>query len=179
MVTARDLARQVPAHWQEGVKNGQSYSFAEFRAQVAVHGLTGRDDEFWCEQDLMDAIRRWREGADLPASHVHVVTCPPGGADPTMLWGRFAAAVGLTEVPLDLGRSGRSNPSLGRTQVAVLRGINQALDDAIGWPDYAYVVKRGYAQRHWWRSLGPVTVLWRLQICDPSSSESPRSGRQR
>ncbi|MFT4008471.1 MAG: hypothetical protein QM655_00355 [Nocardioidaceae bacterium] len=145
VVTARDLARQVPAHWQEGVKNGQSYSYAQFREQLLAPGLTGRDDEFWCEQDLVDTLDRWSRG--LSADHVHIVVCPPSGASPELLWRRFATAVGLVGVPVDLTKAYRVNPSLGRTQIAVLRSVNQVLGGRIGWPAYAHVVKRRFAQK--------------------------------
>ena len=38
VVTARDLARQATAHWQESVKNGNPWSFAEFEAELFEPG---------------------------------------------------------------------------------------------------------------------------------------------
>lgn len=153
VVTVRDLARQVPAHWQEGVKNGQTYSYAQFREQVVQAGLTGRDDEFWSEQDLLDTLDRW--GRTVPAGRVRVVVCPPSGGDPSVLWRRFASAVGLTGMPVDLAQAHRANRSLGCTQVAQLRGINRVLDGRIPWPVYAHVVKRGFAQKVLVAETGP------------------------
>ncbi len=144
VVTARDLARQVVAHWQEQVKNGQTYSFEEFRREVLEPGLTGRDDEFWAEQDLLAVLDRW--GAGLDPTHVHVVVCPPSGAPSDLLWQRFATAVGLDPAIATLDEE-RRNDSLGALEVALLRRVNALLRPQLEWTDYAHTVKRWFAQQ--------------------------------
>lgn len=144
VVTARDLARQVVAHWQEQVKNGQIYSFEEFRREVVQPGVTGREDEFWAEQDLIDVLDRW--GAGLEPSHVHVVVCPPSRASAHVLWQRFATAVALDPAVAVLDEEQR-NDSLGAVEVALLRRVNEQLRPRMEWTDYAHTVKRWFAHQ--------------------------------
>jgi hypothetical protein len=142
-VTARDLARQVPAHWQEAVKNGQTFSFEEYSREV-LRDPDAPDSHFWNEQDLLGVLDRW---APLTSpDRVHVVIGPPAGADSRLLWHRFAEATGL---PISLGdvEVTRRNESLGASEVHLLRAVNRELAGRIPQPAYAHVVKRLFAQR--------------------------------
>jgi len=146
VLTARDLARQVTSEWQERVKNGSTKSFAQFERRL-LRQLRAGDLEkgFWLNQDPVLALDRWAE--ELPPDRVHVVTAPAAGAAPTLLWERFAAAVGFDPDGLDPLAAGRSsNATLGVAQVAVLRRVNQALDGRIPQPQYARVVKSQFAE---------------------------------
>ncbi len=65
----------------------------------------------------------------VPADHVHVVTVPPSGSDPYLLWRRFAEVLRLdpavaTEPPE------HGNPSLSLPAAELLRRVNQHLGDA-------------------------------------------------
>ena len=144
VVTARDPGRQVPAHWQEQVKNGRTYSFAELAAEVRGPRDTRGIGDFWAEQDLLDTLDRW--GSVVPADHVHVVVCPAAGADPAELWRRFAGAVGLDPTVVDPASARSANTSLGTPQIALLRAVNVALDGRLEQPHYAHRVKRYFAQ---------------------------------
>jgi len=144
VLTVRDPARQVPAHWQEQVKNGRTYSFAQLVEEV--RGPHTRDvGDFWAEQDLLDTLDRW--GAVVPPERLHVVVCPPPGADPALLWDRFAAAVGLNPDVVDPAAATGTNTSLGTPQVALLRAVNVALAGRLVQPRYAHRVKRYFAQK--------------------------------
>ena len=145
VVTARDLARQVTAHWQESVKNGNPWSFAEFEAELFGPGQA-EDNEygFWRTQDLASVLRRW--GDRLPPDRVHVVTLPPQTTDPVLLWRRFAEATRLPTDVLDPHAQPPRNESLGAPQVALLRSVLRALDGRLGQPHYSHVVKRYFAQ---------------------------------
>lgn len=142
VVTARDLSRQVPAHWQEAVKNGQTFSFDEFTSEV-LREPGAPDSFFWNEQDLPAVVDRWAPYA----SRVHLVTCPQPGSDPTLLWQRFADGTGIPADTLDPSTAPPSNRSLGAAEVHLLRRINAELAGTIEWPAYAHVVKRYFAQR--------------------------------
>ncbi len=147
VVTARDLARQATAHWQEEVKNGRPWSFAEFERALWEPGESGADEYgFWRHQDLPAVLERW--GSVVPASHVHLVVVPPDRGDGAELWRRYAAALGLDPTVLDpTAPADRTNESLGAAQVALLRQVVAALDGRLGQPHHAHVVKRFFAQR--------------------------------
>jgi hypothetical protein len=145
VVTARDLARQVAAHWQETVKNGRRLSFEEFRRSLTESVESAHEEAgFWRSQDLAAVLRRWSVG--LPPEQVHVVVVPQSGADRFTLWRRFADALVLDPAALDLELEAQANESLGSAQVALLRQVLVALDGRLTQPHYAHVVKRFFAQ---------------------------------
>lgn len=158
VVTARDLSRQATALWQEEVKNGRRWSFAEFSEPLfGDDGAQLGEAGFWRSQDLASVLAHW--GAVVPPERMHVVVVPRSSTDPMELWRRFAETLGLDAGSLDLDLPPRTNESLGRAQVALLRRVVAALDGRLGQPHYAHVVKRYFAQTQLSRisSLPPVT----------------------
>jgi hypothetical protein len=145
VLTARDLARQLPAAWQERIKNGSTGSYAEFLASVRAE----RDERsqaakhFWAMQGVPAILARWSR--NLPPGHVHVVTVPPAGSDPELLWRRFAGLLELDPDAYDSVARG-ANTSLGAAQAAVLRRFNAAIAELdVPWPAYAGVFKQRLA----------------------------------
>lgn len=138
VITARDLVRQIPAEWQQHLKSRAGVSLPDFIAGI-------RDDEsragwFWSVQDSAGVARRW--GRSLPASQVHVVTVPPDGSPPSILWERFATVLGLDPQSFRLDGF-RSNTSLGAEQAELLRLVNVELGDRLPDPgQYQPVVTR-------------------------------------
>ncbi|GAA4371642.1 hypothetical protein GCM10023146_21160 [Nocardioides caricicola] len=153
VVTARDLGRQSVAHWQEEVKLGATYSFAEFEA-TQLRADTGGGDRphFWHAQDFAACLRRWSTG------HAHLVTLPRPGADPAELWRRFAAAAGIDPGVLDPTDQAPANPSLGTAEIALLRAVNAGLVGRVERGEYLRVVKRGYAEGELATRPGPRPV---------------------
>ncbi len=151
VVTARDLGRQATAHWQEEVKLGATWSFAEFERDQ-LRADTGPDDgpdaggvrpHFWHAQDFADCLRRW--GSAVGPDRAHLVVAPPPGAPPEELWRRFAAAVGIDPELVDADVP-PANPSLGIAEIALLRAVNAELAGRLDPRTYNRVVKRGYAE---------------------------------
>jgi hypothetical protein len=133
VLSVRDLVRQIPAEWQENVKHRASLSYAAFLRRIQQPGRTGRISSwFWGVQEIPDILERW--GHDLPPEHVHVVTVPPAGEAPDLLWKRFVTAFGLDGLPLELD-GGRVNPSLGAPETTLVRRINRVANEALD-PQY-------------------------------------------
>jgi hypothetical protein len=147
VLTARDLARQVTSEWQERIKNGSSRSFAKFERRLRRQMRNGDFTAgFWRNQDPVGVLDRWAR--NLPASHIHVVVAPQSAADPTLLWHRFADAVGFDATGIDPRVSGEAaNTTLGVAQIAVLRQVNAALARRIRQPEYGRLVKSQFAER--------------------------------
>ena len=137
--TARDMARQLPAAWQEWVKNGDTLTFSEFLCAVRQDGAQAH--RLWSMHDVPAILAKWSSG--LPPAQVHVVTVPPQGAEPGMLWRRFAQVLGIeperyrTDVPA-------TNTSLGAVEVTVIRRMNEQLGE-MPWPRYGRLVKHHLA----------------------------------
>lgn len=134
VVTARDLARQIPAEWQEHLKHRSVLTFPEFVSTLRADGERGpfspNGYHFWEEQDLCGVVERW---GVVPPERVHVVTVPPPTAPTGALWGRFAGLLGLAPADFDLGRA-RPNRSLRAEQAELLRRLNEALGERLPLP---------------------------------------------
>ena len=141
VLTARDLARQVPAEWQQQVKTRATTPYDEFVTAV----VDRKARHFWTVQDLPALAARW--GRDLPPKHVHVVTVPPSGAAPGTLLARFCAALGLDPAQMRADQPA-ANPSIGYEQAELLRRVNVALGDRLPRPRAGYnkVVKQDFAE---------------------------------
>ncbi len=130
VLSARDLARQIPAEWQENLKHRRTLGYADFLDRITDRSRA--DDVaswFWAVQDVPDILQRW--GATLPAGHVHVVTVPQPGASPTLLWERFAGVLGLDPLAWDTTQVSRANPSLGVPETSFLRMVNREVNGGV------------------------------------------------
>ncbi len=144
VLTARDLGRQVPAVWQEMVKNNQTLSYERYLEQV-TGARKGRGARiFWRQQDTAEILERWSQR--VPVDRVHLITVPPPGAPSTLLWERCCAVVGLAPADYDAAAP-RVNASLGLADAELVRRVNEALGGRLDWPDYAPLVKGGLAQQ--------------------------------
>lgn len=125
VVTARDLARQLPAEWQEGIKHGRGLRFRPFLDRMLDPARSHEHArKFWRHQDVAELMERW--GAGLPPERIHLVTAPPPGAPRDLLWRRFCAVVGVDPALAEFPEVG-ANTSLGITAIDVLRRVNKRL----------------------------------------------------
>lgn len=132
VITARDLNRSIPAMWQETVQNGRSWGWHDYVAGACADRPSTRrgspDTEpgraFWNQQDLVRMARTW--ASVFGPERVTVVTVPPPGAPPELLWSRFTEVAGpqlagLTSAP-------DPNESLGAASASAMRRLNELLD---------------------------------------------------
>jgi hypothetical protein len=139
--TLRDMARTLPAAWQEWVKNRETDDFSEFLA--AVHQPAGERDRtgqlFWNLHDAQLILTKWSRR--LAPENVHVITLPPPGSDPSILWNRFAGVLSIDADRYPNAPDG-ANSSLAAPEAAVLREVNVAIGgDEFPWPVYDRVMK--------------------------------------
>jgi hypothetical protein len=140
----RNLTRQIPAVWQERVKNRDTLPYGEFLAAVkdpdaneTVH------NRFWRAHGPVNVLDRW--GAVIPPERIHVMTVPSSASDPDALWNRFARIFELD--PYNYDREvNRSNASLGVLEAEFVRRLNLVIPDSIDWPTYSNLVKRQLAE---------------------------------
>jgi hypothetical protein len=124
VLTARDLARQIPAEWQEQIKHRGRRAFSSFMNEVARGRRTRPSLWFWRVQSLPDVLTRWGNG--LPPEQVHVVTVPQKDGPSDALWRRFAGVVGL-DPDHPYAESDTINASLGVAEATMLRRLNGLL----------------------------------------------------
>lgn len=137
--TARDLARSLPAGWQESVKQGRRWRFREFLERAE------RGDKLWFAHavDIPQVLGAW--SARVPADRIHLITVPSGPDSP--LWSRFCGVVGIDEAwaPLE---SDRANTSLGSVETAVIRKLNRRIArDVRRRAEYDVLVRELLAQQ--------------------------------
>ncbi|MCW2816542.1 MAG: hypothetical protein JWN84_3997 [Nocardioides sp.] len=113
--SARDLGRQLPAAWQESIKQGRTWSYQRFqRRMVRGHPWFAR------AFDLPAVLSTW--GEDLPPERLHVITVPHRSGD--LLWQRFCEVIGAD--PAWAPREAqRVNRSLGVAETQLLRRLNR------------------------------------------------------
>jgi len=139
VLSVRDLVRQIPAEWQENVKHRAQLGYGAFLDQITDPERGSRIGAwFWGVQEVPDILDRW--GQELPAEHIHVVTVPPPGGAPELLWKRFSQAFGLDGIDLDL-EGERHNPSLGVPETTLLRRINRKANAELAPADYRPLVR--------------------------------------
>lgn len=144
VLSVRDLPRQITAEWQEHVKHRDTRSLAAFCSRIRKD--TAGSSWFWRVQDYARLLHWW--GETLPREQVHIVTVPPSGSAPELLWRRFCDVLDLDASAFNLGAGRGSNTSLGLEQVELLRRVNGLLPDEVGIPGpYPRVVKETFAQQ--------------------------------
>jgi hypothetical protein len=129
VVSVRDQLGAIPAQWQTYCRNLGTEGWPDYLRSIEPTFL-GRPRKtrafrtFNRAQQIPSWVRRWEEAPGVAS--VHVVTVPPSGSAPQVLWDRFAAAAGLPAVDVDLSIV-ESNPSLGYGSCDFLRRANTHL----------------------------------------------------
>jgi hypothetical protein len=142
VITARDLARQLPSAWQEDLKAGGTTGFGSYLRGLQAQERAGKARTPWIHLDPPAVASRW--AAALSADRVHVVTVPPPGSPTDLLLERFARVLEVDPAQLEPEQS-PSNSSLGLVQAEVLRRVNAELPEEVH-RRYVYgdVVKRSF-----------------------------------
>ncbi len=129
LLSARDLVRQIPAEWQENVKHRRVVGYRDYLDKITNPARTGKLAAwFWGVQEVPDILERW--GSTLPPERVHLVTVPRPGAPRGLLWERFAQVFGIDPAAYTAS-SGRANPSLGVPETALIRRINERVNNGV------------------------------------------------
>lgn len=137
VLCVRDFATLLPAEWQESVKHRSTRSWTDWLRDVIDDESPAADRRqwwFWRVHDSLEILRIWSAG--LPSARVHVVTVPPRGSAPDVLWHRFAKVIGADHEDVDLTRA-PVNASLGLTEAEFLRRLNLELPEEL--PDWLYM----------------------------------------
>ena len=155
VVSVRDLARGIPAMWQENVQNWGTRPWEEYLAGVRDEDRSepGPGRGFWKRQDAPGIVESWL--GVVGREHLTVLTVPQRGAPPALLWERFASILGVDPAGFDLDVP--ANPSLGLASLEVLRAVNTRLQGGVDGPAISTAAyertvkqllsKRGLAQR--------------------------------
>ncbi len=170
--SARDLARQIPAEWQENVKHRGKKPFARFLDNVQSAPRLRSPSWFWRVQGLPDVFGRWAR--NLPPEHVHLVTVPQRGAPRDELWRRYCTALSLDPswLPAD---SPRENVSIGIAEATLIRRLNRRLKRADSLENAAYrrlvrelVIHQTLAHRDGMvrATLPPRAYPWAMEVAE-------------
>ncbi len=133
----RDFATLIPAEWQESVKHRSTRGWHDWVGDIIDHEADAEDRRrfwFWRVHDTLEILRIWSQG--LSPEQVHVVTMPPRGSAPDLLWQRFAGIIGVDPDRVDTSVA-ESNASLGLAETELLRQINLAIPAEL--PNWFYM----------------------------------------
>lgn len=146
VLTCRDLGRNIPAMWLESVQNGGITPWGDYLDAVR-HRRSGDKvaRSFWKHQGIPEIAARW--AGEVGSDRLSLVTVPPAGAAPDLLWRRFADAVGFEPEGYDLDV--RANRSIGLASAQLLLRLNQSYHAELGAmpPTYDTYVKHKLAKR--------------------------------
>lgn len=145
VMSCRDLARNTTAMWLESVQNASTTTWTDFLVAVRTNDRsTPAGRNFWRHQDLPGIARRWSKG--LGKDRFTLLTVPQRGAEPDLLWRRFAEVLGVRPEAFDLDVL--ANPSIGLATAQVLRALNERIViDGKAPPRYDRLVKHLLAKR--------------------------------
>lgn len=142
--TARDLARNFVAQAQEMAKQYRTWTWERIVEEVCGEVEGQISTVFWRQQDLGGILDRWSGG--VPADRIHLVTLPPAGADPEVLWERFCTVLGIDGerfAPPEL-----TNESLGVVSTVLMQRLNVAASERrLPHPVYNRIVHTGVGMR--------------------------------
>jgi hypothetical protein len=123
ILTVRDAGRVLPAQWQESTQNRGTASWADYTAAV-LEGPESGNRVWRTSMRALNIPRMLSVWAPLvPPERLHVVLVPPPGAPSTLLWERFAGAVGVDPDRYRPPRK-RRNESLGYASADLMRRAN-------------------------------------------------------
>jgi len=145
VMTVRDLGRNIPAMWQEALKNGATWRWTDYvRDLEGARSGSGSSSarRLWRRMDYPVIAGKWADA--VGRDRFSLVTVPHPGAERRLLWERFCSVVGLDPAPFDTG--GRRNSSLGAASAQVLRAVNESLPEGFPLRRYNRVVKQVLAQ---------------------------------
>jgi len=132
--TARDLARQMSADWQEQIKHRHTVPFRRFVDDLVRCGFDAPEpfgELFWGLHDPVYVLDRWRDA--VPPEHIHLITGPRPTAPRGLLWRRFATTVGIDpdayDATVDL-----DNRTMGLVETEFFRRFNLATRDQMSRP---------------------------------------------
>lgn len=144
VLTARDLARQVTSMWLESMQNGASVPWEQYVAELRRPERDTRSAKaFWRQQDVAAMAARWAGAVGHDA--FTLVTLPPPGAGPDLLWSRFCEAAGIDGSGFDL--QVRPNAALGLSSALLMQRLNERLAASDHAERYDRFVKQGLAKR--------------------------------
>ena len=148
VITARDLLRVIPSHWQTVIKGAKTWSFGDYvRYLLDEPGTRGGAQRahagFWRHHDLARVVAAWGDAVGL--ANVVVVTVPPPGAPADLLWKRFADVVGLESARYDHEPDAQSNVSMSYAETEMLRQINVLVEPELSPFEYRSIVNNYFA----------------------------------
>lgn len=144
LVTARDITRVAPSHWQEIVQNRDTTPWAEWIGTVCANDP--RTDEpipFWQNHYLPGIVESWSAATD-PA-RVHLVTVPRSGGDPDEVWRRFASVLGVPAGDFEAPEFG--NTAIGASSAELMRRLNLRLGQDVDFQTYRWGFKSALAKQ--------------------------------
>ena len=159
VLAVRDARSAIPTQWQTSARAGSAVPWRNFVLAVEnaldpeATAETPAQRLFQRTQGVPRMLEVW--GSLVGPRHLHVITMPPPGSDPMLLWKRFAKVVGIglrrPELPPHT-----VNPSLGHASAELLRLINIELGP-LDRATYDGVVKSQLGRR----TLGPRAAVER------------------
>ena len=173
IATVRDLGRQLPAVWQEDVKNGKSFTLDEFMQRMGrrLSSAPEATKGFWGYQHFPTILGEWERA--LGAGAISVIPIPQQIASPDALWKSFSHVIGA-DLDVQIDDESADNVSLGASETEFLRRLNASLDDDLEWPAYRRWVKHLIARG----ALAPLQSSAPIRLNDEQQAWAAATSRE-
>jgi hypothetical protein len=123
-------------------KNCRPWSWRQFVDEVVGDTPGPASHRFWTQQDVPVILQRWAKY--LPWDRFHLVTVPPQGADPEVLWDRFCSVLELDGTAFE--QPPRTNESIGVVSASLMHRVNLvAIAEGLNRVEYQRVLHRRLA----------------------------------
>ena len=176
--TARDLMRQVPAVWQEQVKNREVMGYQDFLVDVLGGRRSPLATMFWNGQDAPRCFNAGRAARRRPCAPRHRAT--PGGADRPAV-GAVRRRHRPRSRPVPVRSPRRQHVAQHHRRRDVCAGTTNGMRRDLPILDYRRLVRRrldpAFAATSTDGSRLPLSPAQRNTIVDLSERWSPRCGR--
>lgn len=140
--TTRDLLRMFVAQWQEMAKNCRPWSWSQFVEEVIGEQPGPASDRFWRQQDVPAILQMWAR--HNPWERFHLITLPPQGSDPEILWQRFCSVIEIDGSSFE--QPERNNEAIGVVSAVLMHRVGLvARDHDVSWLDCQRLYHRGVA----------------------------------
>lgn len=140
--TTRDLLRMFVAQWQEMAKNCRPWSWSQFVEEVVGERPGPASERFWRQQDIPAILQMWAR--HNPWDRFHLITLPPQGSNPEVLWERFSSVIQIDGSSFE--QPVRNNEAIGVVSAALMHRVGLvAREHDVSWLDCQRLYHRGVA----------------------------------
>lgn len=137
--TIRSMDKLMPSTYQQALKSGNSTSYEDWLANIIADYWGARKTAFWKRNEHAIVLSRWI--AKFGPDRVALMTV--NESEPTKLFSRFSAFLGIPDGVIVRGTPTGLNRGLYLDEIALLLQLNANFPKSSHWNEYLTFVRKG------------------------------------